>query len=79
MDSSNGDAENCCDKMLVIGAGAVGLGIAQALKNRGIPYDQVRAIIADTSSLGHNDTTDGSRVTFAAGLSTIHSALDAIK
>lgn len=43
MDSSNGDAENCCDKMLVIGAGAVGLGMAQALKNRGIPYDQVDA------------------------------------
>ncbi len=50
-----------------------------AAEELGIPYDQVRAVIADTSSLGHNDTTDGSRVTFAAGLSTIHSARDAIK
>ncbi len=50
-----------------------------AAEELGIPYDQVRAVIADTSSLGHNDTTDGSRVTFAAGLATIQSARDAIK
>lgn len=49
-----------------------------AAEELGIPYDQVRAVITDTSSLGHNDTTDGSRVTFAAGMATIQSARDAI-
>ena len=45
----------------------------------GVPYDSVRAIIADTSSLGHNDVTDGSRVTFSAGIGVINSARNAIK
>ena len=45
----------------------------------GINYEQVRAIIADTSSLGHNDVTDGSRTTFATGMACILAARDAIK
>lgn len=32
-----------CDKMAVIGAGPVGLGMAKALKQHGIPYDQFEA------------------------------------
>ena len=40
----------------------------------GIDYDQVRAIVADTSSLGYNDTTGGSRVAFAVGMATIEAA-----
>jgi CO/xanthine dehydrogenase Mo-binding subunit len=50
-----------------------------AAEELGIPYDKVRAIIADTSSLGFNDVTDGSRVTFASGLATINAARDAIR
>ncbi len=50
-----------------------------AAEELGIPYDQVRAVVADTSSVGHNDTTDGSRVTFAAGLATIAAARNAVK
>ncbi|MGH6718402.1 MAG: xanthine dehydrogenase family protein molybdopterin-binding subunit [Alphaproteobacteria bacterium] len=50
-----------------------------AAEELGIAYDQVRTIVADTSSLGYNDVTDGSRVTFASGLATIHAARDAIK
>ncbi|MEX2297211.1 MAG: xanthine dehydrogenase family protein molybdopterin-binding subunit [Dongiaceae bacterium] len=50
-----------------------------AAEELGIPYDRVRAVIADTSSIGHNDVTDGSRVTFAAGLATIEAARNAIK
>jgi CO/xanthine dehydrogenase Mo-binding subunit len=50
-----------------------------AAEELGIPYDKVRAIVTDTSSLGHNDVTDGSRVTFAAGAATIHAARDCIK
>ena len=50
-----------------------------AAEELGIPYDKVRCIVADTASLGFNDITDGSRVTFAAGLSTINAARSAIK
>ena len=39
-----------------------------------IPYEKVRTIVADTNSLGYNDITDGSRVTFAVGLATIEAA-----
>jgi len=45
----------------------------------GIDYDKVRAIVADTSSLGYNDMTGGSRVAFAVGLATIEAARDAIE
>lgn len=45
-----------------------------AAEELGIDYDQVRTIIADTGSLGQNDVTDGSRVTFAVGLATIEAA-----
>ena len=44
----------------------------------GIPYENVRAIIADTSSLGYNDTTEGSRVTFSSGMAAIMAARKAI-
>ncbi len=50
-----------------------------AAEELGIPYDSIRTIIADTSSLGFNDITDGSRVTFAVGLATIKAAQDAIQ
>lgn len=49
-----------------------------AAEELGIPYDKVRAIVADTSSLGHNDISEGSRVTFSTGLATIQAARDAI-
>src|SRR6056297_2554569 len=45
-----------------------------AAEELGIPYDRVRTIIADTGSLGQNEVTDGSRVTFAVGLATIEAA-----
>ncbi|GAB5470155.1 MAG: xanthine dehydrogenase family protein molybdopterin-binding subunit [Rhodospirillales bacterium] len=50
-----------------------------AAEELGIPYEKVRTIIADTASLGYNDVTDGSRVTFASGLATIQAARDAIQ
>ena len=50
-----------------------------AAEEIGIPYEKVRTIIADTNSLGHNEVTDGSRVTFAVGLATIKAARAAIK
>ena len=45
----------------------------------GIEYGQVRALIADTATLGFNDVTDGSRVTFATGLAAIEAARNAAK
>ena len=50
-----------------------------AAEEMGVSYDKVRTIIADTNSLGHNEITDGSRVTFAVGLATIKAARSAIK
>jgi CO/xanthine dehydrogenase Mo-binding subunit len=48
-----------------------------AAEELGIPYEQVHAIVADTSSLGYNDVTDGSRATFSSGLAVITAARDA--
>ena len=45
-----------------------------AAEELGIPYEKVRVVITDTASLGYNDNTDGSRVTFAVGLAAIKAA-----
>jgi len=50
-----------------------------AAEELGIAYEKVRTIVADTNSIGHNDVTDGSRVTFAVGLATIKASRDAIQ
>ena len=50
-----------------------------AAEELGIPYEKVRTIVADTASLGHNEVTHGSRVTFAVGLATIKAARAAKK
>lgn len=49
-----------------------------AAEELGIPYDQVKAHIGDSASLGHNDTTEGSRGTFSSGMATIFAAREAI-
>jgi len=50
-----------------------------AAEELGIPYENVRVTIADTASLGFNEQSHGSRVTFASGLATIKAARDAKK
>lgn len=50
-----------------------------AAEELGIPMERVRTIVADTASLGQNEVTDGSRVTFAVGLATIKAARHAIE
>jgi len=50
-----------------------------AAEELGVPLDKVRTVITDTNSLGYNDVTDGSRVTFAVGLATIEAARAAKK
>lgn len=45
----------------------------------GIPYEKIRCTVADTSSLGYNEISHGSRVTYASGLATIKAAKAAVK
>ncbi|MCR9138665.1 MAG: xanthine dehydrogenase family protein molybdopterin-binding subunit [Alphaproteobacteria bacterium] len=44
----------------------------------GIPYENVRTTIADTATLGYNDVSHGSRVTYASGLAAIKAARDVV-
>ncbi len=50
-----------------------------AAEELGIPYDKVKCNVGDTASLGHNDTTEGSRGTFSSGMATIFAARNAIE
>jgi CO/xanthine dehydrogenase Mo-binding subunit len=50
-----------------------------AAEELGIPYEQVKCNVADTGTLGHNDTTEGSRGTFSSGMATIFAARNAIE
>lgn len=50
-----------------------------AAEELGVPYESVRVNIGDTSSLGHNDTTEGSRGTFSSGMAAIYAAREAIE
>jgi CO/xanthine dehydrogenase Mo-binding subunit len=60
-----------------IGGSRASMGL-MAAEELGIEYDKVKTIVADTSSLGYNDISEGSRVTFSSGLATIAAARDAI-
>ena len=50
-----------------------------AAEELGIPYEDVRTTIADTATLGYNEISHGSRVTYASGLATIEAARDTAK
>lgn len=60
-----------------IGGSRASIGM-MAAEELGIPLDKVRTTVTDTNSLGYNDVTDGSRVTFAVGLATIKAARAAV-
>jgi CO/xanthine dehydrogenase Mo-binding subunit len=49
-----------------------------AAEELGIPVDKVRAVMADTHSLGYNRVTAGSRTTYSSGMVVIDSARKAI-
>ncbi|MFT7130220.1 MAG: CO/xanthine dehydrogenase Mo-binding subunit [Gammaproteobacteria bacterium] len=49
-----------------------------AAEELGINYEQVKANLGDTATLGHNDMTEGSRGTFSSGMATIFAARNAI-
>ncbi|MGN6536875.1 MAG: xanthine dehydrogenase family protein molybdopterin-binding subunit [Mesorhizobium sp.] len=50
-----------------------------AAEELGVAYEHVKAVVADTSSLGYNDMTDGSRGTFSTSMATISAARNAIR
>ena len=50
-----------------------------AAEELGIDYESVRTVIPDTSALGYNDRSEGSRTTFSTGMATIHAAENAKK
>ncbi len=60
-----------------VGGSRASLALAAA-EELGVPYDQVRVIVADTSSLGHNDMTDGSRGTFSSSMACVDASRKAV-
>ncbi|MFP6808963.1 MAG: xanthine dehydrogenase family protein molybdopterin-binding subunit [Pseudomonadales bacterium] len=50
-----------------------------AAEEIGIPTSKLRPIVADTDHLAYNQTTGGSRTTFATGMAVIEAAQDVVK
>ena len=50
-----------------------------AAETLGVDYNQVRAIVADTGSIGYTNVTGGSRVTFATGMAVVDATKNVIK
>jgi CO/xanthine dehydrogenase Mo-binding subunit len=50
-----------------------------AAETLGVDYHQVRAIVADTGSVGYTHVTGGSRVTFASGTAVVEATRTVIK
>jgi len=73
------------DGTVTLAVGTVDVGGARAslslvaAEELGIAYDRVKAVVADTATLGYNDMTDGSRGTFSSSMATISAARNAIR
>lgn len=52
---------------------SIAMQLAETLN---IPYEDVKPTVADTDSIGHNDVTGGSRVTFATGMAAHEAGVD---
>ena len=50
-----------------------------AAETLGVDYNQVRAIVADTGSVGYTHVTGGSRVTFATGTAVVNATKTVVK
>ncbi len=66
--------EGCPD----IGGSRASMAI-MAAEELGIDVYKVRPVVADTESVGFNDTTGGSRVTFATGMAVIEASQDVVE
>jgi CO/xanthine dehydrogenase Mo-binding subunit len=68
------------DGTVVLATGSPDIGGSRAssaqmaAETLGIPFENVRPIIADTNSIGYTQTTGGSRVTFATGIAVINAS-----
>ncbi|MFP6740102.1 MAG: xanthine dehydrogenase family protein molybdopterin-binding subunit, partial [Alphaproteobacteria bacterium] len=86
----NWDGETCVtlnindDGTVAIALGTPDIGGTRAsisqmvAEELGIEYAKVQATVVDTSALGFNDVTGGSRVTFACGMAAVQAARDVI-
>ncbi|UCE87443.1 MAG: xanthine dehydrogenase family protein molybdopterin-binding subunit, partial [Deltaproteobacteria bacterium] len=61
-----------------IGGSRASLAI-MAAEELGIDVQRVRPVVADTESIGYNDLTGGSRVTFATGMAVVAAARDVVR
>jgi CO/xanthine dehydrogenase Mo-binding subunit len=65
------------DGTVIVSSGSVDIGGSRAsmalmaAETLGIDYNQVRALVADTASVGFTNPTGGSRVTFATGMAVV--------
>ncbi len=79
------DLNISADGTVTLAVGTVDVGGSRsslsliAAEELGISYDDIKAVIADTSTLGYNDMTDGSRGTFSTSMATISAARNAIE
>jgi len=73
------------DGTVLVATGSVDVGGSRAsmalmaAETFGVDYNQVRAIVADTASVGYTHVTGGSRVTFATGTAVVDAAKKAIE
>ncbi|NNE52612.1 MAG: xanthine dehydrogenase family protein molybdopterin-binding subunit [Sulfitobacter sp.] len=78
------DLNISADGTVTLAVGTVDVGGSRAslsliaAEEMGIPYDDIKAVVADTATLGYNDMTDGSRGTFSSSMATISAARNAI-
>jgi CO/xanthine dehydrogenase Mo-binding subunit len=68
------------DGTVIIATGSPDIGGSRAsmalmaAETLGIDYNQIRSIVADTSSVGYTHVTGGSRVTFATGMAIVEAS-----
>jgi CO/xanthine dehydrogenase Mo-binding subunit len=73
------------DGTVVVATGSPDIGGSRAsmaimaAETLGVDYHQVRAIVADTASVGYTHVTGGSRVTFATGMAVVDASKKIIK
>ncbi len=73
------------DGTVLVATGSVDVGGSRAsmalmaAETLGVEYDKVRAIVADTGSIGYTHVTGGSRVTFATGMAVVETTKIVIK
>ena len=78
------DINIAADGSVTLTVGTIDVGGARAslalvaAEELGIDYNDVKAVVGDTTSIGHNDMTDGSRGTFSSSLAAIMAARKAI-